>query len=78
MFVQSAKGGAFESETISFIERFSLEAERQIERVRRPYLGPMGTVRQVEEEIEAPTDGQCSTICEEPLPAEDLICTSDD
>ena len=40
----------------------SLEAERQIERDRRPHLGPMGTVRQVEEEIEAPTDGQCLTI----------------
>ena len=58
--------------------RFSLEAERQIERDRRPRLGARGTVRQVEPEIEAPTDDQCLTIGEEPLPAEDLICTPDD
>jgi RNA polymerase-binding transcription factor DksA len=58
--------------------RFSLEAERQIERDRRPRLGRRGTVRQVETGLKAPTDGQCLTICEERLPAEDLIYTPDD
>jgi RNA polymerase-binding transcription factor DksA len=53
--------------------RFSLEAQRQLERDRRPRLGPRGTVQQVETEIERPTDGQFLTICEERSRAEDLI-----
>jgi RNA polymerase-binding transcription factor DksA len=50
--------------------RFSLEAEKQIERDTRPrIIGPRGTVRQVE----TPSNGQCLTIGEEQLPAEDFI-----
>ena len=58
--------------------RFSLEAEKQIERDTRPHLGPRGTVRQVAEQAETASNGQCLTIGEERLPAEDLTCTPDD
>ena len=58
--------------------RFSLEAEKQIEHAIRPRLGPLGTIQHVEAEVEEPTDGRSLTIGEEPLPAEDLICTPDD
>ena len=58
--------------------RFSLQAEKQIERDTRPSLGRRGTIRQVETHVETPSNGQCLTICEEQLPAEDLTCLSDD
>src|SRR6516225_7298583 len=53
--------------------RFSLEAEKQIERDRRPRLGARGTVRQVETQVETPSNGQGWTICEKQPPAEDLL-----
>jgi RNA polymerase-binding transcription factor DksA len=49
--------------------RFSLEAEKQIERDTHPRIGPRGSVRQ----FEKPTDDRCLTICEERLPAEPFI-----
>ena len=58
--------------------RFSLEAEKQIERDTRPHLGPRGTVRPVAEQAEMPSNGQCLTIGEERLPTEDLTYTPDD
>jgi RNA polymerase-binding transcription factor DksA len=58
--------------------RFSLQAEKQIERDTRPSLGPRGTIRQVETHVETPSNGQCLTICEKQLPVEDFIYTSDD
>ena len=48
--------------------RFSLEAQKQIERDACPRIGPLGTVRQVE----TPTDDRCLTICEERLAAKDF------
>ena len=53
--------------------RFSLEAEKQIERDRRPRIGPRGTIRQVETQVETPSNGQGWTICEKQPPAEDLL-----
>jgi len=58
--------------------RFSLEAEKQIEQATRPRLGPRETIQMAETGFEEPTDGRCLTICEEQLPAEDLIYTTDD
>jgi hypothetical protein len=58
--------------------RFSLEAEKQIERATRPRLGRRGTIQQGKAEVEEPTDGRCLTICEERSPAEDLIYSPDD
>jgi hypothetical protein len=53
--------------------RFSLEAQKQIERDTRPRLGLWGTVRQVETQVETPTDDRCLTTCEERQPAKDFI-----
>ena len=58
--------------------RYSLEAEKQFERDTRPHLGPLGTIRQVGTQFETPSNGQCLTIYEKQLPAEDLTYTSDD
>jgi RNA polymerase-binding protein DksA len=58
--------------------RYSLEAEKQFERDTRPRLGPRGPIRQFETQIETPSNGQCLTIYEKQLPAEDLTYTSDD